>query len=181
MNIWGLSAVASGFDTLELIGGDVDLRGVIGLTANSHSSHLSGYVDGRSWCQEREIDFVPVESYSLTSATDEAVLMDLPIDLLLVTGWQRLVPNWLLKRCRIGAVGVHGSPMGIRRGRGRSPQNWALLLGATRFSIAIFWLDEGIDSGSVIRETDFPLGPEDDIRTSYMKASLASAPRPLAR
>ena len=100
---------------------------------------------------------------------------DLDIDLIITSAWQRLIPEWLICHCRIGAIGCHGSAVGISGGRGRSPQNWALICGRDKFSISIFWLDTGIDSGKIIDTREFKYELIDDINTSYYKAGLYMA------
>ena len=39
---------------------------------------------------------------------------------------------------------------GILKGRGRSPQNWALLMGEKKFFISLFKISNGVDNGSII-------------------------------
>ena len=72
-------------------------------------------------------------------------------------------------------MGAHGSPLGITKGRGRSPQNWALILGLSTFYISIFKIDPGIDSGQIIETRSFTYSDFDDIKTSYYKVCLLTA------
>lgn len=120
-------------------------------------------------------EYTALASYSMESKADRKTLLALEIDVLLVVGWQRLIPGWLIQHCRIGAIGAHGSPFGITRGRGRSPQTWALILGKTRFSVSIFFITPDIDSGPIIDSSSFKLNNFDDIRTSYLKSGDAIA------
>jgi len=175
MNIYVLCTVSAGLNTLELLRRKLPIKGVIGLSKREATDAISGYVFMGNYCSAKDLDFIPVVGYSLKSAADQDLLRSLEIDVLLVLGWQRLIPGWLIKHCRIGAIGVHGSAHGISAGRGRSPQNWALMLGATGFSISIFYIDEGIDSGTVIETREFPLTVFDDIKTSYYKVSWLTA------
>ncbi len=75
----------------------------------------------------------------------------------------------------IGAIGSHGSPDGIQGGRGRSPQNWALLLGCRQFSLALFRITPGVDDGDVVAERSFFYEDDDDIVISYYRVSMATA------
>jgi methionyl-tRNA formyltransferase len=95
--------------------------------------------------------------------------------LIIITGWQRLVPDWLLDLPRFGVIGGHGSPDGIGAGRGRSPQTWALLEGCDSFELSLFKVTPGIDEGPVLASRRFAYGPGDDIAVSYMRCSLATA------
>ena len=175
MNIYALCATETGLDTISLLARSTPINGVIGLGPARPSGDVAGYVNVEDFCEQHELDCMLVESYALKGGVDRALLEGLDIDVLFIVGWQRLVPDWLIERCRIGAVGVHGSASGITRGRGRSPQNWALILGKKQFEISIFFVDTGIDSGSVIDTRVFPLVEQDDIRTSYYKASWCVA------
>ena len=73
------------------------------------------------------------------------------------------------------AIGVHGSAAGITAGRGRSPQNWALIMGKTVFEVSLFFIDPDVDSGDILNTRSFPLTDHDDIRTSYFKMSRCTA------
>ena len=129
MKVWLMGTNAVTADFLALVANRLPLAGIIGLTEREASDALSGLVPMREQADRYGIPFVGIESYALTQSEDQAALEALDIDLLLVMGWQRLVPSWLIEHCRVGIVGSHGSPQGISGGRGRSPQNWAIMLG----------------------------------------------------
>jgi methionyl-tRNA formyltransferase len=170
MKVWALCTVASGLDVLDTA--DVKLAGIIGLSKREYSDTISGYADMEGAARERGVPFLPVESYTLSDPADRARLEAQDIDLLLVVGWQRLTPSWLIDHVRVGVIGVHGSAGGISAGRGRSPQNWAIMLGAESFSVSLFVITPGIDEGPVLATSRYPLTPHDDISDSYRKLSL---------
>lgn len=167
--------VESGLDAINhLLNKGYKVSGIIGLKANHQNKEvISGFVDIGKFASKHNINFYYVEKYSLNSKNDEKLISNLKIDLLWVNGWQRLLPSWVLKIPKIGTIGCHGSPDGITMGRGRSPQNWALMLGSNTFEIALFKLQPGIDDGPIILTTKFYYNFYDDIRTSYYKVSLA--------
>ena len=103
---------------------------------------------------------------------DKNKLLNTNIDILIVAGWQRLIPEWLIQHCKICVIGSHGSPLGITKGRGRSPQNWALIMGMESFEISIFQIDKGIDSGRIFNTKSFKYSAFDDIKTSYYKVCM---------
>lgn len=175
MKIYALCAVSAGVDTLRMIANQIPLAGVIGLTEREVTSAISGYTDMPSVSHALRLPFTPVSSYNLADAGDIERLKALSIDVLIVAGWQRLVPKWLIEHCRIGCIGAHGSPEGIFGGRGRSPQNWALIAGADHFEISIFFIDPGVDSGPVIGTRRFQLTDRDDIVSSYLKVNMSIA------
>lgn len=175
MTVWFLSTVQAGLDVLTALDGRIPLAGVISLSPRAPGDAISGFVDMAPHAAQRGLAHVAIDGYGLDRAEDQARIKAIPMDLLLVMGWQRLVPPWLLAHLKVGAIGGHGSPAGISGGRGRSPQNWALLLGERRFTQSIFFIDAGIDSGRVIDTVSYPLDIEDDIASSYHKISVVTA------
>ena len=136
MNIYIMSTVINGYTATDMIISNLDVCGVITLNPDS-GRRINEYYDFKQYCQAKEIKYIGVDTYSLKSENDRKILLNLEIDVLLVLGWQRLIPEWLIGMCKIGAIGGHGSPWGITEGRGRSPQNWALLMGMKKFYISI--------------------------------------------
>ncbi|MCA9243511.1 MAG: methionyl-tRNA formyltransferase [Phycisphaerales bacterium] len=55
--------------------------------------------------------------------------------------------------------------------RGSSPLNWALLEGASKFSLSILEVDSGVDSGPVLLERSFPIGPNETIADLHRVAN----------
>ena len=175
MKIVVLNTMGIGLDTISLISKQIEISGVIGLSDRQQSDTISDYVYQLDFCKLNNINFIEVDSYELSKENDKAKLLGLEIDVLIVSGWQRLIPQWLIDHCSICVIGSHGSPLGITKGRGRSPQNWALILGLKDFHISIFKIDSGIDSGKIIETRSFEYSPFDDIKTSYYKTCLLTA------
>lgn len=166
MKIYILTTVTLGIDLLEMIKPYVPIAGVIGLSERQATDAISGYVHMASYCADNGLDFISVDTYTLRNTSDQTRLKSLPIDVLIVGGWQRLIPDWLIYHCRVGAIGIHGSAYGITGGRGRSPEGWALIVGKPTFLISIFRIDAGCDSGNVIATRCYPLSFADDIHTA---------------
>ena len=175
MKIFVLSTVSIGVDIINILKQHLKISGIIGLRPQKSCSNIAGYLHLGEFCKENLIPFFEVTSYSMSESADRKLLEQLDIDVLLVSGWQRLVPEWLIHHCKVAVIGSHGSPYGIAGGRGRSPQNWSLLMGKTDFFISIFKIDKGIDSGDVIAEKRFDISTWDDIRSTYNKVSWLTA------
>jgi len=169
LNIYFLSTLEIGADALNILRERVKIAGVIGLGAQRNVDQIAGYLHLGAYCEENDIKFYEAMDYSLNNNHDKDMLKDVSIDVLIVAGWQRLVPKWLIDQCRISTIGAHGGPYGITGGRGRSPQNWSLIMGKKEFYISIFKIDEGIDSGDIIDEKKFEISAWDDIKSSYNK------------
>ncbi len=174
MNIYLLNTIKNGKLVAEILTLKNKVTGIIGIDENGEGK-TNEYYDYSEFCDLNNLRYVPVTSYGLTKSEDRELLEKIDIDLLLVVGWQRLIPGWLIKHCKIGVIGVHGSHEGITRGRGRSPQNWALLTGKQHFIFSVFWIEEGADDGDVIDTDEFEYSLTDNIMTSYIKLNLAVA------
>ena len=170
-----LNTLEAGINTFRFLNKHISIKGMIGLSERTPGDKISGYVHIKDICKDCNIEFIEVESYTLNKKTDKEKIKNYPIDILIIGGWQRLIPGWLIDHCKVCAIGAHGSASGITKGRGRSPQNWALILGKKEFYISIFKIDQGVDSGDIIDTERFELSDFDDIKTSYYKVSLTVA------
>lgn len=174
MKIYLLNTLRTGIVFAELLSRQIKLDGII-VVKKECADSINEYYDYDDFCRLHEIRLIEVNSYSLSDEEDKRIILDLEIDIIITSAWQRLVPQWLLEHCKIGGIGVHGSPAGISQGRGRSPQNWTLLSGIDKFYISLFWLSNGIDDGDVIETREFRYELIDDIAISYEKESICIA------
>lgn len=79
-------------------------------------------------------------------------LMPAP-DLVVVAGWRRLVPIWG------PTVGFHSAKLPEYPGRAPVPN--AMLRGDKTLINTMLWLDDGIDTGDIIDEWEFPITGRD--------------------
>ena len=172
-----LCAVAWGVDTTrEICRQGIRPAAIVGLHGDAADpERVSGWVDIGPIGQQLGVPTHSIDDYSLGNPADRAAIEALQPDLIVIAGWQRLVPDWLLNLPVYGVIGSHGSPDGIGAGRGRSPQTWALLLGCDEFELSLFKVTPGIDDGPVLASRRFAYLAGDDIETSYARCSLAAA------
>ena len=64
-----------------------------------------------------------------------------------------------------GAICYH--PSILPRHRGASAINWAVIMGATKTGLTIFWPDGGIDTGPILLQKEIDVGPEDTTGSLY--------------
>ena len=174
MKIYLLNTLKTGIVFAELLSREIEIAGIIAIKKEC-SDKINEYYDYGNFCKLHKTKLIEVNSYALSDEDDKRKIEELEIDIVITSAWQRLVPKWLIEHCKIGGIGVHGSSSGISQGRGRSPQNWALLSGKDRFYISLFWLNKGIDDGDVIDTKEFCYELIDDIAISYEKESIAIA------
>ena len=166
-----LSTLDAGLDAVAHVlrsGHRIDL--IVGVAPSSAATgSISGWTDVAEFGRRWGVPHHYVDRYDLDSQIDREYFAGLQFDFLWVCGWQRLVPAWLLGAASRGAIGAHGSPDGVAAGRGRSPQNWAIMLGCPSFEVALFRLTSGVDDGPIISSRTFHYGIADDVAMSYRK------------
>lgn len=141
--------------------------------ARGRKNKVSGYYDLSTFAKKQGIKVHKCDTYSLKSAKDKKKLAKIGIDLLLVVGWQRLIPKWLLDSLSVGAFGMHGASQPLPYGRGRSPMNWSLIQGKRKFITNLFKYNEGVDAGEIVDTQSFDLNRFDTGKTVHYKNTLA--------
>jgi methionyl-tRNA formyltransferase len=137
------------------------------------TQQVAGYYDLRPFLDGKGIPWIHARNYNLKNQEDRSALLAQRFDLLLVIGWQRLIPDWFLNALSIGAFGMHGSSKPLPHGRGRSPMNWSLIRGKTIFFTHLFRYMPGVDDGPVVGVQTFDITPWDDCHTLHLKNTVA--------
>jgi UDP-4-amino-4-deoxy-L-arabinose formyltransferase/UDP-glucuronic acid dehydrogenase (UDP-4-keto-hexauronic acid decarboxylating) len=165
----------SGFDVFRYLHENVvPIAEVLTLTPEQAQEHdVAGYYSFQSYAEANDIDVYTPVTYLMGDERDLNHFRSRNTELLLLHGWQRLIPGEVLDTFAHGAFGLHGSAYGLPKGRGRSPMNWSLIQDLDRFLLSVMQLDEGADSGNVVETMKFDINPHDDIRTLYYKLVLA--------
>ena len=105
----------------------------------------------------------------MKSKKDFEYFENLKPDLGLVVGWNRLIPSDIIKTFKYGMLGLHGTPYGLPKGRGRSPVIWTLVLGEKKYYYYLFEITENIDDGPIYSEKIIDITEFDDNSTFYKK------------
>jgi methionyl-tRNA formyltransferase len=90
---------------------------------------------------------------SILEPADLAVLAGL--DVLVVAAYGLLLPSHVLLSPRLGCVNVHASL--LPRWRGAAPVERCIMAGDTGTGVSIMHMDEGLDTGPVFRQREFPI------------------------
>ncbi|USZ72903.1 methionyl-tRNA formyltransferase [Natronosalvus halobius] len=138
----------------------------------AEANAVSGYASLRPTAEAHDLEVYHPRTYSMTDAADLDHFRTIDPDLLIVNGWQRLIPESILETATHGALGNHGSAFGLPKGRGRSPLNWSLIEDRDRFLLSVIRLDPGADSGDVVTTRKFDVTEFDTIETLYYKVSM---------
>ena len=86
-------------------------------------------------------------------------------DLLVFAFVTDIVRKRVLDAATHGAIQYHPSLLPLYRGR--TAMNWAIMSGAERTGLTIFWVDEGIDTGPVLLQREVEIDPADSVGTLY--------------
>jgi methionyl-tRNA formyltransferase len=98
------------------------------------------------------------------------VLANLTPELIVVAAYGHILPPEVLKLPRYGCVNVH--PSLLPKYRGSSPIASAILQGEKVTGVTIMLLDEGVDTGPLLRQVEVPISDEDT--TGTLTAKLAT-------
>lgn len=137
-------------------------------------NQVSGYQGLGFLTSKYGIPVFETHSYGLRDEETSRFFEENEFDLGISMGWQRLIPEAVLERFRHGVFGFHGSCGYLPYGRGRSPLNWSLINGDTRFILNLFQYDKNADSPNVFANEMFSINEHDTIRTLQYKNILVS-------
>jgi methionyl-tRNA formyltransferase len=103
------------------------------------------------------------DSFETESAA--ADLAELKPDLMVMAFVTLFVPEPVLNTPTHGTIQYH--PSLLPRHRGPSAINWAIIQGDAKTGVAIFWPDEGLDTGPVLLLKEVEITDEDTLGTLY--------------
>jgi methionyl-tRNA formyltransferase len=171
MRIGFVTCVQLGLSCMEAIyavGGKLDLAVTL---RDEVAPGKSGRIRLDEFCATRDVPLLKVANINDEAAV--GAIASRQLDWLFVIGWSQIVRRQLLGTTRCGVLGMHPTLLPI--GRGRAPIPWAIILGLTETGVTLFKLDEGVDSGPIIRQTKLEIGPREDATSLYARVDLAHA------
>lgn len=113
-----------------------------------------------------------VWQYELTTEVTEDIgrLRDRRLDLIVVAGWRRLIPDSILELAP--TVGFHSAQ--LPEYPGRAPVPWAIVRGDEYTANTLLYLDGGVDTGDIIEAERIPIEPGETPDTLYAKMAASS-------
>jgi methionyl-tRNA formyltransferase len=78
---------------------------------------------------------------------------------IIVVGYGRLIPRWMLTLPPRGNINVHASL--LPKYRGAAPIQWAIANGETVTGVTTMLLNEGLDTGDLLLQEEIAINPED--------------------
>lgn len=135
------------------------------------SAGTSGFVDLEPLARAHGITVR--QCANVNSAESVRHVRQLEPDLMVVTGWTRLLSAELLDVPSRGVIGFHASL--LPRYRGRAPVNWAILRGEAVSGNSMMYLDPGTDTGDIVDQQTVQITPDDTCATVYARVGDAGA------
>lgn len=114
--------------------------------------------------------FQPV---SLRNKEEQEKLQSLHADLMIVIGYGLLLPVEILQAPRFGCWNAHISL--LPRWRGAAPVQRAILAGDQETGVTIMQMNEGLDTGDILKQKTCPINPNDTSAILHQRLANLSA------
>jgi methionyl-tRNA formyltransferase len=115
---------------------------------------------------------LPITQPDRIKTNDEfrAQLTALKPDAIIVVGYGRIIPQWMLDLPRLGNLNLHASL--LPKYRGAAPIQWAIANGETVTGVTTMRIDAGLDTGDILQQRELAITPDDTAET--LSPQLAS-------
>jgi methionyl-tRNA formyltransferase len=84
-------------------------------------------------------------------------------DAIIVVGYGRIIPQWMLELPPLGNINLHASL--LPKYRGAAPIQWAIANGETVTGNTTMRIDAGLDTGDILLQTQMPITRDDTAET----------------
>jgi len=92
---------------------------------------------------------------------------------IVVVGYGRIVPQWMIDLPPLGNINLHASL--LPKYRGAAPIQWAIACGETTTGVTIMRIDAGLDTGDILQQRKVVVDPEDSSETLAPKLATVGA------
>jgi methionyl-tRNA formyltransferase len=98
-----------------------------------------------------------------TNEEFRAQLSALAPDAIIVVGYGRIIPQWMIDLPRFGNLNLHASL--LPKYRGAAPIQWAIANGESVTGVTIMRIDAGLDTGDILLQRELAIEGEDTAET----------------
>lgn len=130
--------------------------------------------------KKKEISFSPVKKVAINNnipvfqptriRKDYSFLKNLDIDLIVTCAYGQIIPKEVLDMPKYGCVNVHASI--LPKYRGSAPIQWSLFNRDAETGVTIMYMDEGMDTGDIIKIAKIKIEENDNVGTLHDKLSI---------
>jgi len=92
-----------------------------------------------------------------------AQLTALKPDAIIVVGYGRIIPQWMIDLPPLGNLNLHASL--LPKYRGAAPVQWAIARGETVTGVTTMRIDAGLDTGDILLQQEIPINATDTAET----------------
>lgn len=100
-------------------------------------------------------------------------LKEIASEAIIVVGYGRIIPAWMLELPRFGNINLHASL--LPKYRGAAPIQWAIAEGEAITGVTTMLLNEGLDTGDILMKSEIPIKPEDTAVTLAPRLAVVGA------
>ncbi len=93
---------------------------------------------------------------------------------IVVVGYGRIIPKWMIDLPPLGNINLHGSL--LPKYRGAAPVQWAIAMGETVTGVTTMRIDEGLDTGDILLQRETAIEPEETALTVGPRLAEIGAP-----
>lgn len=129
--------------------------------------------------KDKTVSFNPVKKLALEEnipvfqpmriRKDFEKLKNLDIDLIVTCAYGQIIPREVLDMPKYGCINVHASI--LPKYRGSAPIQWCLFNNDDVTGVTIMYMDEGMDTGDIIKIKEIPILDSDNVGTLHDKLS----------
>ena len=94
-------------------------------------------------------------------------------DAIIVVGYGRIIPQWMIDLPRLGNLNLHASL--LPKYRGAAPIQWAIANGESLTGVTTMRIDAGLDTGDILMQREIAIGLEDTAETLGPKLASIGA------
>jgi methionyl-tRNA formyltransferase len=94
-------------------------------------------------------------------------------DAIIVVGYGRILPQWMIDLPRLGNINLHASL--LPKYRGAAPIQWAIARGETVTGVSTMRIDLGLDTGDVLLQKESAIAPNDTAETLAPRLAAVGA------
>ncbi len=94
-------------------------------------------------------------------------------DAIIIVGYGRIIPQWMLDLPPLGNINLHASL--LPKYRGAAPIQWAIACGETVTGVTTMKIDAGLDTGDILQQQEIPIVPDDTAETLAPKLAAVGA------
>jgi len=102
-----------------------------------------------------------------------AQLTALKPDAIIVVGYGRIIPQWMLDLPALGNINLHASL--LPKYRGAAPIQWAIAQGEIVTGVTTMRIDAGLDTGDILLQEEIPIAANDTAVTLAPKLAAVGA------